>query len=113
MTPPARRRPCKETGMAARPLGREKYVLRLYVAGASTKSVRAVRRVTRLCEQYLRGRYRLEVIDVYQQPLLASNEQIAATPTLVRLRPLPVKRLVGDMSAMQRILHGPGWRPAR
>jgi circadian clock protein KaiB len=85
-----------EKAVAARPTG--KYVLRLYVAGATDRSRRAVLRARQLCETELKGNCELEVIDVYQQPILARNGQIAATPTLVREFPRPVRRLIGNLS---------------
>jgi len=74
------------------------YVLRLYVAGATLRSRQAIRRATHLCEVELKGRCTLEVIDVYQQPILARNGQIVATPTLVREFPRPVRRLIGNLA---------------
>jgi circadian clock protein KaiB len=83
-----------------------KYVLRLYVAGTTPASVRAVANVKRLCELYLEGRYELEVIDLYQQPILAKGEQIIAAPTLIKKLPLPLRRVIGDMSDAERVLVG-------
>jgi circadian clock protein KaiB len=82
------------------------FVLRLYVAGTTVKSMRAVANVRRLCEQHLAGRYDLEVVDMYQQPELAAREQLFAAPTLIKKLPLPLRRLVGDMSNDQRVLAG-------
>ena len=76
----------------------DKYVLRLYVAGASDRSRMAVVRARQLCETELEGNFELEVIDVYQQPILARDGQIVATPTLVREFPQPVRRLIGNLS---------------
>jgi circadian clock protein KaiB len=84
----------------------EKYVLRLYVTGMTPKSTRAVTNVRTLCEQYLRGAYELEVIDIYQQPKLAAGEQIIATPTLIKQLPLPLRKLIGDISDTERFLVG-------
>jgi len=81
--------------MAAGPEG--KYFLRLYVAGATTRSRQALRRVYELCEAELKDNYELEVIDVYQQPELARENQIVATPTLVKEFPLPVRRFIGNL----------------
>jgi circadian clock protein KaiB len=75
-----------------------KYVLRLYVAGASARSRQALLRVRRLCEAELRGAYELEVIDIYQQPIIARDGQILATPTLVREFPRPMRRLIGNLA---------------
>lgn len=80
----------------ARPTG--KYVLRLYVAGATDRSRQAILRARQLCASELNGNFDLEVIDVYQQPILARNGQIVATPTLVREFPRPVRRLIGNLS---------------
>ncbi len=80
------------------------YVLRLFVTGTSARSTRAISNVKKICEEYLCGRYQLEVIDLYQQPQLASMEQIIAAPTLIRELPLPVRRVLGDMSKVERIL---------
>ena len=82
------------------------YKLRLYVTGSTARSVRALANVKRICEEHLGGRYRLEVIDLYQQPALASSEQILAAPTLVKKFPLPLRRIIGDMSDQQRVLRG-------
>ena len=75
-----------------------KYVLRLYVAGASDRSRQAIVRARQLCETELKGNFELEVIDVYQQPILARDGQIVATPTLVREFPRPVRRLIGNLA---------------
>ena len=74
------------------------YSLRLYVAGATARSQQAILRARELCEAELGGDYELEVIDIYQQPLLAREGQILATPTLVKAYPLPVRRLIGNLS---------------
>jgi circadian clock protein KaiB len=76
----------------------EKYLLRLYVAGATARSRMALRRVYQLCEKEYKGNYELEVIDVYQQPEQARENQIVATPTLVRFLPLPMRRFIGNLS---------------
>lgn len=83
---------------------KERYTLRLYVSGATPCSTRAVENVKALCEEHLPGRYDLEVVDIYQQPGLAEGDQILATPTLVRRLPLPLRRLVGDLSDPERVL---------
>jgi circadian clock protein KaiB len=85
---------------------RTKYVLRLYVTGMTQKSTRAITNVQKLCEEYLKGCYELEVIDMYQQPKLAKGEQIIATPTLIKKLPLPLRKLIGDMSDTERFLVG-------
>jgi circadian clock protein KaiB len=80
------------------------YVLHLYVAGSTPRSVRAVERVSRLCREHLEGRYVLQVIDIYQDPILAQEGQIVATPTLVRSLPEPLRHVVGDMADEGRLL---------
>jgi circadian clock protein KaiB len=87
--------------LAASPEG--KYLLRLYVAGATARSRQALRRVYQLCEAELKDNYELEVIDVYQQPELARDNQIVATPTLVKEFPLPVRRFIGNLSNATRL----------
>ena len=82
------------------------YVLKLYVTGKTPRSTRAVENVRAICDEYLAGRYDLEVIDIYQQPALLAGEQIIAAPTLVKKLPLPMRRLVGDMSNRRRVLVG-------
>jgi circadian clock protein KaiB len=82
------------------------YVLRLYVAGKSPKSVNAIANLKKICEQNLQGRYELDVIDLYQQPQLAQGEQIIALPTLIRKLPPPLRRIIGDMSNTERVLVG-------
>lgn len=84
----------------------ERYVLRLYVTGMTPRSSRAVKNLQSICAEYLDGRYDLEVIDLYQQPVLAKGEQIIAAPTLVKRLPLPVRRIIGDMSNRERVLLG-------
>jgi circadian clock protein KaiB len=84
-----------EKSLAARPAG--KYVLRLFVAGATARSRQAVLRVRQLCEAELMDNYALEVIDIYQQPELARDNQIVATPTLIKELPLPVRRFIGNL----------------
>jgi circadian clock protein KaiB len=86
--------------------GTERYVLRLYVAGQTPKSMAAITNLKRICEEYLHGRYVLEVIDLYQQPQLAKGEQIIAVPTLIKKLPEPLRRIIGDMSNTERVLVG-------
>jgi circadian clock protein KaiB len=83
-----------------------RYVLRLYVAGATRQSVHAIRSLRVLCEERLLGHYELEVVDVYQQPQLARDDQILAVPTLIKRLPLPLRKLVGDLSNKERVLLG-------
>jgi circadian clock protein KaiB len=91
---------------AAREAREGKYVLRLYVTGMTPRSIRAVENVRAICEQHLQGRYDLEVVDIYQQPTLAEGEQIIATPTLIKKLPLPLRKVIGDMSSTERVLLG-------
>jgi circadian clock protein KaiB len=85
---------------------RERYVLRLYVAGMSPSSAAAIQSITSICEQHLEGRYELEVIDIYQRPELARGEQIIAAPTLIRKIPAPLRRFIGNLADQERILVG-------
>ena len=83
-----------------------RYVLRLYVTGMTSRSARAVKNLQAVCDEYLKDRYDLEVIDIYQQPVLAKGEQIIAAPTLIKKLPLPMRRIIGDMSNRERVLLG-------
>ncbi len=83
-----------------------RYVLRLFVAGNTAKSANAILNLKEICEQRLKGRYQLEVIDIYQQPDAARTEQIVATPTLIKTLPVPMRRIIGDLSKTERILIG-------
>jgi circadian clock protein KaiB len=85
-----------EKSLAARPAG--KYVLRLFVAGATGRSRQAVLRVRQLCQEELKDNCTLEVIDIYQQPHLARDNQIVATPTLIKALPVPVRRFIGNLA---------------
>jgi len=89
----------------------KEYVLRLYVAGTTSKSIRAVANIKEICENSLKNRYDLEVIDIYQQPVLVKGEQIIAAPTLVKQLPPPLRKFIGDMSDTERILVGLDLRP--
>ena len=101
----------EEFEKAAAKRDRAKYVLRLYVAGMTPKSTRAIANVKRICNEHLAGRYELEVIDIYQQPKLAKGEQIIAAPTLIKKLPLPLRRLIGDMSNTEMFLVGIDLKP--
>ena len=98
--------PRKKTGRAGSRPRQAKYVLRLYVSGSTLKSQRAVENIKRVCEEHLKGRYDLEVIDIYRQANLARDEQIVAVPTLIKRLPPPLQRLVGDMSNLRNVLFG-------
>jgi circadian clock protein KaiB len=84
--------------------GEGRYVLSLYVTGTTQRSIRAVEAVKAVCEQYLQGRYELEVVDLYQQPNKAKEAQIFAAPTLIKKLPPPFRRLIGDLSDPDRVL---------
>ena len=84
----------------------KEYILRLYVAGTTSRSIRAVANIKEICENTLKNRYDLEVIDIYQQPVLIKGEQIIAAPTLVKKLPPPLRKFIGDMSDTERILVG-------
>ena len=89
----------------------EQFQLRLYVAGQTPKSVRAFENLKRLCEDYLDGRYEIEVVDLLENPVLARGDQILAVPTLVRRLPEPIKKIIGDLSNRERVLVGLDIRP--
>ena len=101
-----RKQPRATATKAAPALPSEQYVLRLYIAGMTPRAGRAIESVRALCEAHLTGRYDLQVIDVYQQPALAKGEQIIAAPTLIKKLPLPLRRIIGDMSNHDRVLVG-------
>jgi circadian clock protein KaiB len=101
----------EKTGPAKSITVKAEYVLRLYVAGTTPNSVRAIENIKRICEEYLKGRYDLEVVDIYQQPMLAKGDQIIAVPTLIKKLPLPLRKYIGDMSTTERILVGLDLRP--
>lgn len=82
----------------------ERYVLRLYVTGSTKRSARAIEVMRQICDTYLIGRHELEVIDLYQHPEVAAREQIIAAPTLVKLQPAPLRRVIGDLSDRPRVL---------
>ena len=82
------------------------YVLRLYVAGMTVNSLRAIENVQNLCDEHMHGRFELEIIDIYQQPIFAKEGQIVAAPTLVKELPPPLRKFIGDMSHSERILAG-------
>jgi circadian clock protein KaiB len=85
---------------------KEIYKLRLYVTGVTPRSVTSILNIRAFCEKYLPGRHTLEIIDIYQQPELAREDQILAAPTLIKSYPLPLMRLIGDLSDLQRVMAG-------
>ena len=90
---------------------RAEYQLRLYVAGQTPKSVTAFENLQRICETYLAGRYKIEVVDLLKNPTLAAGDQILAVPTLVRQLPEPIKKIIGDLSNEERVLVGLDVKP--
>jgi circadian clock protein KaiB len=89
------------------------FLLRLYVAGQTPKCIRAFANLKRICEEYLAGRYHIEMVDLLQNPQLARGDQILAVPTLVRRLPEPIKKIIGDLSNTERVLVGLDLRPNR
>lgn len=84
----------------------ETYILKLYVTGMTPQSVLAINNLKEICEEHLRGKYQLHVIDLYKNPGLAKGEQIIAAPTLIKKLPLPLRRIIGNMSNTERVLVG-------
>jgi circadian clock protein KaiB len=95
-----------EEALKRSPLRRAKYILRLYVTGSSGRSLRAVQNLKKICEEYFPNDYDLEVIDIYEDPTAAREEQIIAAPTLVKKLPRPLRKFVGDLSNTQKVLIG-------
>lgn len=91
---------------AIKKAGTGTYLLRLYVTGTTPKSIRAIANIKKICEEHLKGRYDLKVIDLYQEPGLAKGEQIIAAPTLIKELPPPLRRIIGDLSSTERVLVG-------
>lgn len=89
---------------AAKDAAQKKYVLRLFITGILPNSARAVINIKAICEKYLKGRYELEIIDIYQQPDLALSEQIIAVPLLIKESPYPKERMIGDLSNTKKVL---------
>jgi len=92
--------------------GEKVYLLRLYVAGQTRKSLAAFANLKKICEEHLQGRYKIEIIDLLEKPQLAKGDQILAIPTLVRQLPPPLKKLIGDLSDTEKVLVGLDIRPA-
>ena len=101
-----KKRTTTDLAQAAKNRDKAKYVLKLYVAGITRRSSAAIRSLTEICDEYLKGRYSLEVIDVYKNPTLAAGEQIIAAPTLIKELPSPLRRLIGDMAEKDKVLLG-------
>ncbi len=98
----------KSFSEAADELENPRFVLRLFVTGMTPRSTRAIRAVRSLCEARLKDRFELEIVDVYQQPALIQDEQVFATPTLIKYEPAPLRRIIGDMSDTNRLCFGLG-----
>jgi circadian clock protein KaiB len=98
--------PLSEDGIAVPRSEGEAYLLRLYVAGQTPKSVLAFRNLKQICEENLQGRYEIEIVDLVENPQLAHGDQILAVPTLVRRLPEPIKKIIGDLSDTERVLVG-------
>ena len=92
-------------------MDKRKYELRLYVAGITPQSSAAIKNITKICEENLKGRYDLQIIDIYQQPTLAKGEQIIAAPTLVKKLPLSLRKFIGNMANKEKILVGLDIKP--
>lgn len=90
---------------------KQRYVLCLYVSGMTPRSAEAIERTKAICEEHLKGRYELDVVDIYQQPAMARRDQVVAVPTLIKKLPEPLRRLVGDLSDQERVLVGLNLRP--
>lgn len=97
-----------EVKATAADAGQKTYVLQLFVTGILPNSVKAIGNIKGICEKYLKGRYELEIVDIYQQPELAFAEDIIAVPVLIKKSPFPQERLVGDMSDTEKVLTGLG-----
>jgi circadian clock protein KaiB len=89
------------------------YVLRLFVSGSTSRSQRAIANIRKICEDLLDGQCHLDIVDVYQDPEATRELQIVATPTLVKLSPAPVRRIIGDLSDRDRVLAGLNLTPGR
>lgn len=96
----------KEAGSQFDENADDKWILRLYVAGQTPKSITAFRNLKKMCEEQLKGKYILEVIDLLENPQLSKDDQVLAIPTLVRKLPSPVRKIIGDLSNTQRVLIG-------
>lgn len=96
---------------AVKAVKRDKYVLHLYVAGQTLRSMNAVHNIKNICHDYLPGRCHIKVIDLYRDPFLAAREQIIATPTLIKMKPLPKRMLVGNLTNIDAVFAGLDLRP--
>lgn len=98
----------KEAASNAVEQTQNKFILRLFITGATPNSVRALTNIKQICEEHLEGRYSLEIIDVYQDGAIAEKEQLIALPLLIKKAPAPEKRLIGDLSDTEKVLKGLG-----
>lgn len=96
----------KDFELALQETDKGNFVLRLYVSGMTPNSMRAIENIRKICAEHLEGRFQLEIIDIYQQPIFAKEGQIVAAPTLVKELPPPLRKFIGDMSNTERILLG-------
>ena len=103
----------KQPAPRRKPTANMEYLLRLYVAGQTPKSLQAFENLKEICETHLQGRYRIEVVDLIQNPALARGDQILALPAVVRQLPPPVKKIIGDFSNAERVLVGLDLRPLK
>ena len=101
----------KEFEAAVKRAPKGNYTLKLYIAGITPRSTQAVANIKKICETYLKGRYKIEVIDIFQQPTLSKGEQIIAAPTLIKKLPLPLRKFIGDMADTEKLLVGLDLRP--
>jgi circadian clock protein KaiB len=108
---PNQTKTAKRRAVVSRPRTEKLWQLRLYVAGQTPKSLTAFSNLKQICEDHLKGRYRIEVIDLVEQPQLSRGDQILAIPTLVRKLPQPVRKIIGDLSDTERVLVGLDLRP--
>lgn len=103
----------KKPGTNRKPAqARTEWILRLYVAGQNPKSLSAFANLKNICEEHLANRYVIEVVDLLKQPQLAQDDQIVALPTLIRRLPEPIKRIIGDLSDLERVMVGMDLKPA-
>jgi circadian clock protein KaiB len=101
----------KELSKAVKRSSKQKYVLKLYITGMTPRSTRAVMQIREICKQHLQGGNELEIIDIFQQPVLAKGEQIIAALTLIKNLPHPIRRIIGDMTDTERVLIGLDLKP--
>lgn len=97
-----------ENGLKVSSKGQSEYVLRLFITGATPNSIRAISNIRLICEEHLKGRYSLEIIDVYKQEGIAEKEQLIALPLLIKTFPSPERRFIGDLSNSEKVLKGLG-----